>query len=920
MASFYTSQLKEKPTKKKKKLKRIGGCESCGRYKDCNNGQQKVVGSGSNGILIIDGRQYLTEENTGQPLAAIPQKYLREKLSDLDINLDDCFYMHAVRCLFPSGTTTPSSAVNGCRELLRADIERLQPKKIILMGDAAVEAVYGERAQLSRIGGGNAVRYYGHSIPDQELNCWVFPMYSPVFPLEAISRRRSTLKKYGNYREEDRFIWDHSRLKTDDNFRIRDLYFKKYLRNAIQHKTKFQKFNPEDFCVSIETVAEAITIIKSMHNEKIITMDFETNMIKCYHDEAELLTVSLTGANVSYGFDYYKNNTEFVKAFQDLMLDENVKKVIAHVPMELSWTRWIVGCDIKGIVWDTVLASHFLAPTVSSGNSLKFNALITDGILGYDSEVEEYIKSTPKNTVKRGKEKKDKSSVYDKNRMAELPTKKRNLYCAQDSLLTMRVFNRQYKLLRHDEKMYPLFKLYMAGLKVFTKASEKGFVVKIDVLLQNLDICDAEITKSLDAITKSPELDIWKKKKRYEFNPASSAHLRELFFDLLGYDTEKRTDKNQLSTDADVMETISLNSELAGLILTFSKYIQIESFLEGIKKNTVNGVIHPDIGLARASTGRSSSQNPNFQNLPVKDEVAMNLIKNCLTVPEGYEIYAPDYSNLEVRGGYSIHGDKTLKAELEDETIDPHSLMASRIFGDDLEDITLQIAKLKYPQKKSFTEDELKKVFKEDIRTYAKSPNFLLAYGGSTTRLYKTLWDETFKDYHKQFFINKGLGDPVKFRAHCQSMFDFYWGRYQQLFDWRESTWEEYLSNGYIYSPEGFRINGIVTKNLICNAPIQGSSFVVALRGLVELDTVLEEGGYESYIILQIHDSDEIAVKPSEFFNGLKELIHECTVDYVNENTPWLRIDMEMEGEYFLGDWGHGCKEEDWRKKYHIAS
>ena len=920
MASFYTSQVKDKPTKKKKNLKRIGGCESCKRYTECQNGQQRVVGTGKNGILIVDGTSYFTEETTGKPLSAIPQKYLREKLAALNINLDDCFYTHAIRCYFDYGTSIPSSAKNGCKELLRADIAKLQPSKIFLMGEEAIEAIYSDRAQASRIGGGNAARYYGHSIPDQDLNSWVFPMYSPLFPLEAISRRRSTLKKYGNFREEDRFLWDHSKLKKDDNFRIRDLYFKQYLRGAVQHKKPFTKFNPADFCVSLETVAEAINIIKSMHSEKIIAMDYETDRIKTYHPDADLITVSLAGENVSYGFDYYKNNPEFVKAFQELMLDEQVKKVIAHVPMELSWTRHIVGCDIKGIVWDTVLASHFLAPTVNSGNSLKFNALITDGVLGYDDEVEEFIKSTSQIIIKRGKSKKEKPSVYAKNRMREFPTTKRNMYCAEDSLLTRRVFNRQYAILRHDKKMYPLFKLYLAGTRVFVKASERGFVVKTDVLLRNLDICDKKIIKYEDQIGKCKELDIWYRTHAYPFKPTSSTHLRELFFDLLGYDTEKRTDKNQKSTDADVMETLAIDSEIAGVLLKFAKYIQIENFLEGIKRNTINGVVHPDIGLSNASTGRSSSQNPNFQNLPTHDEVAMQMIKGCLAVPEGYELFAPDYSNLEIRGGYSIHGDKMVKDDVEDDSVDPHSLMASRIFGEDLDAVTLRIAQLKYPEKNDFTKDELKKVFKEDIRTYAKSPNFLLAYGGSANRLYKTLWDETFKEYHKEFFIEKGLGTTEKFKAHCQGMFDYYWERYEQLHEWREKTWEEYLSKGYIYSPEGFRINGIVTKNLICNAPIQGGSFALALRGLVELDRRLEVEGWDSYIVLQIHDSDEIAVKPSEFFDGLKEMIHECTVDYVNENSPWLKTNMAMDGEYYMNDWGTECTEQDWREKYSIPS
>ncbi len=113
----------------------------------------------------------------------------------------------------------------------------------------------------------------------------------------------------------------------------------------------------------------------------------------------------------------------------------------------------------------------------------------------------------------------------------------------------------------------------------------------------------------------------------------------------------------------------------------------------------------------------------------------------------------------------------------------------------------------------------------------------------------------------------------------------------------------------------------MASKNLICNFPIQGGSFACGLRGLVLLHKKMKERRYKSKILLMIHDSVEISTTFKEYFDeGLKELVTECMVDYVNDNTDWLKINLEMDGEFFLGNWANGVKEEAWREEYEKSS
>lgn len=922
MKGFFKKQEVTTPKKKRYNTAKISGCESCKQYHKCMNGKMGVQGSGKSGILIIDSAVSPQEESTGIPYTGLSQKYLRDKLAELGVNLEDCWYVHSIRCYPGSkgekGVTT--AMTNGCKTLLKEDIKLLKPKKIITLGDIATGMIYNERLSESRVNTGFE-KFCGTKIPDQNLKTMVFPNYSTTFIFEALQWRMSRLKKYNRFQKEEGPFWEWKSLKTDDNFRIRDLYFRKYLKEAIQHKEPFREYDGSKFCNNIQTVEEATAIMKSLNNEKELAFDFETNCLAPWANTSKLLTISFATNDVSYGFSYYPDNEEYMEALRATMENEKIKKVAAFIHMEYVWTRAIIGCDVKNVEWCTVLASHFLNPTISGGNSLKFNTIKYFGRF-YDSEVEPYIKSPERYEYKRGKRKKIKDSPYDLNRMEEFPEHKRNLYCAEDSLYTMWIYKKQEKIIKNDKRMYPLYQLYLEGTILFSKTRERGFVVDELQLIKNLEYCDKQIDRLWEEIDKEPILDKWyTKNPNKEFNPASGDHLREFFFTILGYTTEKRTKNNQLSTDADVLENIAKTCPIATLIKDYSKYVKIYNTLDGLKRNTVNSRIHPFIGVSQASTGRSNSNSINFQNLDTKDKEAVKLVRGCLKVEDGMEIMMMDYSALEVKGGYSIHGDQTMKSELEDNTIDAHSLMAQRVFNNNnLDEVTLQIAKLKYPDKKTFTKDELGHIFKDDVRKIVKSTSFSLAYGGSYLRIFATLWNEEFSEYHKQYFYNIGMTVEA-FKSHCKTLFEFYWNRYATLDRWRQETWERYLTHGYIYTPAGFRINGIRSKTFITNAPIQGSSYSIALWGIIKLNKEMEKRGYKSSVRLQIHDSNELAIVPDEYFNGgLKELIQECMVDFVNKNVKWLRFPMGVDGEFFLDNWSNEVKEEEVMRAYGIAS
>lgn len=92
-------------------------------------------------------------------------------------------------------------------------------------------------------------------------------------------------------------------------------------------------------------------------------------------------------------------------------------------------------------------------------------------------------------------------------------------------------------------------------------------------------------------------------------------------------------------------------------LLQYQKNMKIIStYIEGIEERIKYGVINPSFLQTGTTSGRYSSRNPNFQNLPRDDK----RIKNCFISRPGKVFVGADFSQLEVRVFASVSGDPAL--------------------------------------------------------------------------------------------------------------------------------------------------------------------------------------------------------------------------------------------------------------------
>ena len=103
----------------------------------------------------------------------------------------------------------------------------------------------------------------------------------------------------------------------------------------------------------------------------------------------------------------------------------------------------------------------------------------------------------------------------------------------------------------------------------------------------------------------------------------------------------------------------------------------LSTFVEGMKNNVdENGFIHPEFMQCVTATGRLSSRNPNFQNMPRGNTFAIRKVVESRF--EGGKILEGDYSQLEFRVAGFLAKDSQAYIDVEEGT-DVHSYTASII-------------------------------------------------------------------------------------------------------------------------------------------------------------------------------------------------------------------------------------------------
>jgi DNA polymerase I-like protein with 3'-5' exonuclease and polymerase domains len=477
---------------------------------------------------------------------------------------------------------------------------------------------------------------------------------------------------------------------------------------------------------------------------------------------------------------------------------------------------------------------------------------------------------------------------------------------------------------------YSAYSLMHEGVLALARAEMQGFRVDVDYVFRKKEHLKRKIVRLEEKFKDTDFYKGWEKAMRgKKVNINSPTQLGHYLYNVMGIEPVKYTEGGKAggnkkgATDEEALKQLDI-PEL-NILLEKGKIKKTIDVLEGFYNEQVDGFIHPFYNLHTVRTFRSSSDSPNFQNTPKRDEEQMKICRRAIFPRLGHQLMEIDFGQLEVRISACYNKDKKLINDILHG--DMHSDMATEIFMlDDIESklnsqnkITKsghknlrQAAKngFVFPQ---FYGDYYKNCVQNIAMNWCKLPQGKWSYGqgivideiGKSFRQYYIsdhLISKGIKEYGK--IVRTEMGTKVTgFLRHVQKIENSFWNqRYTQYRDWKEEHFEEYQKRGYIDTLTGFRCSGVMRKNDVSNYPVQGAAFHCLLWSLIQTDKFIYElAKLDTRIIGQIHDSLILDVNPNEL-ELVAKTIHRITTKDLLEHWNWIILPLEVDADLFQVD------------------
>ena len=437
------------------------------------------------------------------------------------------------------------------------------------------------------------------------------------------------------------------------------------------------------------------------------------------------------------------------------------------------------------------------------------------------------------------------------------------------------------------------FNLLMEGSLALAQMESAGIRIDVNYLDRVIAETGERIKKLQDELRADPLYAKWRRKFGDKTNLGSREQLGKMLFDVLELPYRANfTNTGRYRTDDDV---------LLGIDLPFVKtYTQLEdlkklksTFLEGIRREEVDGYLHPVFNLHLVETYRSSSDSINFQNLPIRDAEMGKTVRQCFIPRKGRVLVEIDYVGIEVRVSACYNKDPVLIEYIKDPTKDMHRDMAAQCYKLEPEQVSKQT---RYVAKNQY-------VF----------PQF---YGSVYFQCAPALWEaiERYKletadglslRKHLRRCGIKELGtcdpkfDPVPgtFEHHVREVERDFWGnRFCIYAQWKRSWYDRYLRAGEFEMLTGFRCSGVYRRNEVLNFAVQGSAFHCLLWSLIRIQKELTKRQMKTKLVGQIHDSLITDVPIIEVQDYIR-LAERIMTRELPKAWKWLCVPLEIEVE-----------------------
>jgi DNA polymerase-1 len=585
--------------------------------------------------------------------------------------------------------------------------------------------------------------------------------------------------------------------------------------------------------IHLQNSSDIKEFVKEVNALKEFCFDSETTSINPL--EAELVALTFSWEKGTGYLIHFPESQSETKAILEIVRPVFENPATLKIGQNMKFDIQVLanyGIGVKGALFDTMIAHYLLEPDMRHNMNL-----LSEAYLGYSPVHIESLIGEKGNSQKN---------------MRSVPIDKLMEYAVEDADVTYQlknVFEPRIKSeglgdLAHDIEM-PL-------ISVLATMERNGVILNLEDL--------KAITINLREDIISLEKEIYKLAGT-EFNISSPKQLGDILFVRLKLDEKARVTKTkQFITNEEILQRLTSKHPIVDKVLEYrglkkllSTYVEALPLL--VDKKT--GRIHTSFNQAVAATGRLSSNNPNLQNIPVKDARGRE-IRKAFVPAKGHIFLSADYSQIELRLMAHLSKDKSMIADFLSGN-DIHAATAAKIFGVEINDVT------------------------REMRSRAKTANFGIIYGISSFGLSERLT----------------IG-----RKEAKELIDGYFNSYPGVKVYMDESINKARDVGYVTTMFGRKrylrdihsrnqvVRGNAERNAI-NAPIQGSAADIIKIAMVRINHRMKSEKFLSKMILQVHDELIFEVEMSEL-EKLKEMV-------LFEMSNAVKLDIPLKV-----DWGTG--------------
>ena len=591
---------------------------------------------------------------------------------------------------------------------------------------------------------------------------------------------------------------------------FRELEFKSLIAKFSEHAELSRK----DYRLILKT-EELRSLIETIRKKGICCLDTETTSKD--HLTAELVGISFC---LEPGAAYYLplghtyegvgaqiDLDEALGLLKDILCDDKVKKIGQNIKYDAEvFARY--GISLKGIFFDTMIASYIIDPTLRQHN-LDY---LAQHYLSY--KMITYEEVTNHNKAKT---------------FAFVDVDKAKEYSCEDAEITLLLKSILEEKLNNTDN-YTLFEdLEMKLVPVIMDMEMTG--VKIDVdFFKDMSEKFADELSSIERRT----FDL----AGEEFNINSPQQLGYILFEKLNLPGKKKTKKKSgYSTDVEVLTELAGLHEIPSLLLRFRtisklKSTYLDALVNMVNKNT--GRVHTSYNQTVTATGRLSSSNPNLQNIPIRTEEGREIRKGFIA-DDGHLLLSADYSQIELRV-FAHYSDDPVLIQAFDRGEDIHTRTAAEVFDLDPRMVT------------------------PEMRRMAKMINFGIIYGMGPIKLAKELGiskkvAQVYLDnYYERYKGVKNFKEKILSQTRQN-------GYVSTLLKRRRYLPNINSDNGHIRSE---------AERAAINTPIQGTAADLIKIAMISIAERLKKENLRTKMLLQVHDELVFEVPQAELTTATK--------------------------------------------------